>query len=52
MTFGWGRRSCAGQALAEQGTYLSVCRLAWAFSVEAARDEGGEEVPVDIFDYT
>jgi cytochrome P450 len=30
MTFGWGRRSCAGQALAEQGTNLSVARLVWA----------------------
>ncbi|OAL44114.1 cytochrome protein [Pyrenochaeta sp. DS3sAY3a] len=52
MTFGWGRRSCAGQALAEQGTYLSVCRLAWAFRVEPALDEEGKEIPVDIFDYT
>ena len=53
MTFGWGRRSCAGQYLAEQGTYLSVCRLVWAFRVEpAVVAETGEEVPVDIFDYS
>jgi cytochrome P450 len=51
MTFGWGRRSCAGQALAEQGTFLSVCRLVWAFRVLAAADDVGEE-EVDIFKYT
>jgi len=52
MTFGWGRRVCAGQALAEQGTWISVCRLLWAFKFEKALDEQGEEIPVDIFDYT
>lgn len=52
MTFGWGRRSCAGQYLAEQGTYLSVCRLVWAFKVEPALDADGKEIPVDIFNYT
>lgn len=52
MTFGWGRRSCAGQALAEQGTFLSVCRLVWAYRVEPARDEKGGELPIDIFAYT
>lgn len=53
MTFGWGRRSCAGQYLAEQGTYLSVCRLVWAFKVKPAIDEKtGHEIPVDIFDYS
>jgi hypothetical protein len=52
MTFGWGRRSCAGQALAEQGTNLSVARLIWAYKVEAEVDERGVEIPVDIFNYT
>lgn len=53
MTFGWGRRSCAGQALAEQGTHLSVARLLWAYKVLPAIDEvTGMEIPVDIFDYT
>jgi cytochrome P450 len=52
MTFGWGRRSCAGQYLAEQGTYLSVARLVWGFRVLPAVDEKGKELPVDIWDYT
>ena len=53
MTFGWGRRSCAGQYLAEQGTYLSVARLVWAYRIEPAVDKAtGKEIPVDIFNYT
>jgi hypothetical protein len=52
MTFGWGRRSCAGQALAGQGTNLSVARLILAYKVEAEVDERGVEIPVDIFNYT
>ncbi|OJD30471.1 cytochrome p450 [Diplodia corticola] len=52
MTFGWGRRVCSGQALAEQGTWLSVARMLWGFRIEKARDAEGREVPVDIFDYT
>ncbi|KAF2867757.1 cytochrome P450 [Massariosphaeria phaeospora] len=52
MTFGWGRRICSGQALAEQGTWLTVARLVWGFKIQAALDESGEPIPVDIFNYT
>ena len=53
MTFGWGRRVCVGQALAEQGTWISIARLLWAFKFEKAIDPmTGQELPVDIFDYT
>lgn len=52
MTFGWGRRVCSGQGLAEQGTFISIARLLWAFRIEKARDESGREIPVDIFAYT
>lgn len=52
MTFGWGRRVCAGQGLAEQGTLITVARLLWAFRIEKAIDDAGVEIPVDIFAYT
>lgn len=52
MTFGWGRRVCSGQALAEQGTWLTVARLVWGFRIEPALDGNGKPIPVDIFDYT
>lgn len=52
MTFGWGRRVCSGQGLAEQGTFITVARLLWGFRIQKALDEQGKEIPVDIFDYT
>ncbi|KAI9760386.1 MAG: hypothetical protein M4579_001682 [Chaenotheca gracillima] len=52
MTFGWGRRVCVGQALAEQGTFISIARLLWGYRIEKARDERGKEIDVDIFNYT
>ncbi|MCJ1318521.1 hypothetical protein MMC15_003851 [Xylographa vitiligo] len=52
MTFGWGRRVCVGQALAEQGTFISVARLLWGFDIRKAVDTEGREVKIDIFDYT
>ncbi|KAK4541799.1 hypothetical protein LTR36_007331 [Oleoguttula mirabilis] len=52
MTFGWGRRVCSGQGLAEQGTFITVARLLWAFNIQKAHDEQGDEIPVDIFAYT
>jgi hypothetical protein len=52
MTFGWGRRVCSGQGLAEQGTFLTVARLLWGFNIQKALDRNGNEVPVDIFAYT
>lgn len=52
MTFGWGRRVCSGQGLAEQGTFITIARLLWGFRIEKAVDEWGEEVGVDIFDFT
>ncbi|KAJ9610229.1 hypothetical protein H2200_005006 [Cladophialophora chaetospira] len=52
MTFGWGRRVCSGQGLAEQGTFLTVARLLWGFNIQKALDANGKEIPVDIFAYT
>ncbi|KIW97755.1 uncharacterized protein Z519_01339 [Cladophialophora bantiana CBS 173.52] len=52
MTFGWGRRVCSGQGLAEQGTFLSVARILWGFNIQKALDKNGNEIPVDIFAYT
>lgn len=53
MTFGWGRRVCSGQGLAEQGTILTVARLLWGFDIQKALDPATKkEIPVDIFAYT
>ncbi|KAK3638741.1 hypothetical protein LTR56_012848 [Elasticomyces elasticus] len=52
MTFGWGRRVCSGQGLAEQGIFITVARMLWAFNIQKALDQQGKEIPVDIFSYT
>ncbi|CAK7229092.1 hypothetical protein SCUCBS95973_007102 [Sporothrix curviconia] len=53
MTFGWGRRVCSGQALAEQGVWITIARLLWAFNIRKHRDPvTGKEEDVDIFAFT
>lgn len=37
--FGWGRRICSGQPLAEQGLFSSVARMLWAFDIKPGLDE-------------
>lgn len=36
--FGWGRRQCSGQPLAEQGLLFSLGRLIWSFKIEPGLD--------------
>ena len=38
--FGWGRRQCSGQPLAEQGLFLTIATLLWAFEFKPGVDEG------------
>lgn len=52
MTFGWGRRVCSGQALAEQGTWITVARLLWGFRIGKKTRADGSVVEVDINNYT
>lgn len=37
--FGWGRRTCSGQPLAEQGLSLAIVKLLWAFKMEPGVDK-------------
>ena len=37
--FGWGRRQCSGQPLAEQGLRYSLTRILWAFDLKPGLDE-------------
>ncbi|KAH8801472.1 cytochrome P450 [Xylogone sp. PMI_703] len=51
-TFGWGRRVCSGQPLAEQGLFAVLARMLWAFDLKPGLDENGKEVKLDIFAYS
>lgn len=37
--FGWGRRQCSGQPLADQSVLMVLARLLWAFKIEPGLDE-------------
>lgn len=37
--FGWGRRQCSGQPLAEQGLFMAIATLLWAFDVKPGLDD-------------
>lgn len=38
-SFGWGRRQCSGQPLAEQGLFITISRALWAFRIRPGLDE-------------
>lgn len=43
--FGWGRRACSGQPLAEQGLIMAIVRLLWAFEVRPGLDGNVSIIP-------
>jgi hypothetical protein len=43
---------CSGQALAEQGTQITVARLLWGFNFNKCKDANGKPIDIDTFDYT
>lgn len=48
LTYGGGRRICAGIHLAEKSLYINVARLLWGFDLGLAEDENGREVKLDF----
>lgn len=48
FSFGGGRRICPGLHIAERSIFLNLARLLWGFSIEHAKDENGNIIPVDF----
>ncbi|KAI3533163.1 hypothetical protein CSPX01_12960 [Colletotrichum filicis] len=48
FTFGWGRRLCSGQPLAEQGIWFTIVGLLWSFKMRST-DEHGNSKELDVF---
>ncbi|OJA16088.1 hypothetical protein AZE42_05641 [Rhizopogon vesiculosus] len=46
LGFGWGRRDCVGQHLAEAALWAVITSFLATFSVHKAVDENGEEIPI------
>ncbi|VDC00765.1 unnamed protein product [Peniophora sp. CBMAI 1063] len=51
VSFGFGRRVCVGQHVAEDTLFIAVAVLLWAFEFAKARDEKGREIDVDAVGY-
>lgn len=50
--FGYGRRLCPGQYIAENSLNLLTARMAWSFDIGKARGSDGEEITPSIHDFT
>ncbi|KAF9263362.1 cytochrome P450 [Marasmius fiardii PR-910] len=51
FVFGWGRRFCVGQQLAENSLFLVLARIIWAFDLQVPRDpKTGNPLVPDIND--
>ena len=46
-TFGFGRRACAGNLLADEALLSYIATALWAANFERARDQDGKEAPID-----
>jgi len=46
FTFGAGRRVCPGLNIAERSLFLGIAYILWAFTLEHAVDDNGENIPV------
>ncbi|KAK5164027.1 uncharacterized protein LTR77_010118 [Saxophila tyrrhenica] len=51
-TFGFGRRICPGQNIAERNLYLLAARIAWSVDLMKAKDETGKEITPPYYTYT
>jgi cytochrome P450 len=48
LTYGGGRRICAGMHVAEKSLFINVARLLWGFDLSLATDSNGQMISVDF----
>ncbi|OJA10247.1 hypothetical protein AZE42_07831 [Rhizopogon vesiculosus] len=46
LAFGWGRRVCVGQHVADASLWIAMTSFLAAFSIHNAIDEHGKEIPI------
>lgn len=46
--FGYGRRTCVGNAVSNNTLFVNIATLLWAFNIEKAKDEKGEPITPDV----
>lgn len=50
--FGFGRRICPGQNIAERSLNILTARIAWAVTLRRKTDAKGNDLPLPLYDYT
>ncbi|GAB1213345.1 hypothetical protein ATERTT37_002494 [Aspergillus terreus] len=49
--FGFGRRICPGQSIAERSLNILTARIAWAATLSRKKDADGHLMPLPLYDY-
>ncbi|KAL0953580.1 hypothetical protein HGRIS_004795 [Hohenbuehelia grisea] len=52
FAFGFGRRICAGRAMADATIWLTIASMLAVFNITKAKDQAGKEIPIPEYDYT
>lgn len=50
--YGFGRRACPAQFVADRTVFLAAAMLLWSFDIKTARDEQGKEIEIDTLAFT
>lgn len=50
--FGFGRRICPGQNIAERSLHILTARISWAVTLSKKKDDLGNDLPLPFYDYT
>lgn len=50
--FGFGRRVCPGQHVANNSVFINAAMLMWAFEIGRPKDATGKEFDIDVWSFT
>ena len=48
ITFGFGRRKCPGEHIANDFLFIFISTVLWALNIERDKGEDGEEAPINL----
>jgi len=48
VSYGFGRRKCVGQHVADDSLFINMAVLLWATKIERKRDASGQLIPLDV----
>jgi len=51
VVYGFGKRMCVGRHVANDTMFIAFAVLLWASEIVPAKDESGQDIPVDVDDY-